>query len=625
MSAIFNFQSLISVILLLICTCAYIRAFAPKVIDRNKEGLLGVFWKCARIGERLSPWVAASCFCMAFVKGGRVNENHYEINRQQPAKPFTGPNHFFITRKTNVESQYSDVYIHGMGASINSVLVFVVELEKLFAGALISDVQTSTIHVTDNLFPMSDEFEAGDRSRPLSAVHVHLYRAMFCKTVYSRIRNLSINSFRRFTRPRLAIVGSGPAGMFTCNALLRRTNFAVDVFENYHVPFGLVRYGVAPDHQEVKNCINLFDNMFDSNKDRLRLFCNVNIGKDVTFEELTNNYNSVLLAYGSYKTRSLAIPGEKSLNVLSGSEFVGWYNGVPNVANPSLDGDSAVIIGNGNVALDCARIISMGADGSLKSSDIPDDRLAHLQESKIRNIKVLGRRGPGDVSFTIKELREQFKLAEWSSAVDMSREDEETLRSELPKFERKKKRLTELLLKFAGKPNGPRQCHFLFNRVPQEVLSDSCGRVKAIKVFNKYTNETETVPCSLLIYSIGYQTLILDGVPQNAKGMIDMKDECRVNIQGPTPVYATGWCAHGPRGVIVDTQQQSAFVAEQIAKDFENFNGKTAVGADVLLKQRHVRSISWDRWKFIDNEEKLKGQKSGKIREKFTTFDSFVN
>uniref|UniRef100_A0A8R1IPY4 Uncharacterized protein n=1 Tax=Caenorhabditis japonica TaxID=281687 RepID=A0A8R1IPY4_CAEJA len=230
------------------------------------------------------------------------------------------------------------------------------------------------------------------------------------------------------------------------------------------------------------------------------------------------------------------------------------------------------------------------------------------------------------VSFTIKELREQFKIKEWDSKLEISDEDQKLLTESIPKLERKKKRLTEVLVKNIGVSVGPKQCHFLFHRVPQKIEADHDGKVRSVILKNTESGKTEVLPCGLLIYSLGYETLVLDGVPQNDKQMIDMRDHVRVetNLACPAQVYATGWCAHGPRGVIVDTQQQSIFVANQIAEDFANNRKSSARGVAALLEERKVPFISWDAWKQIDQQEREKGAKSGKIREKFTTFESFL-
>ncbi|CAJ0600842.1 unnamed protein product [Cylicocyclus nassatus] len=188
LSAIFNFQSLISVILLLICTCAYIRSFAPKLVDRNKEGLLGVFWKLARIGERLSPWLPSSI--MAPVRTGRIDENTFEIKKRQPQKPSGirgGHNNFYVTKKTSISATMkrveeilhnkgTEIYIHGLGASLNRAMVLALEIQKTFTNGVSLNITTSTVNVTDDLFPMSDEFEMGIRNRPLSAVQIHICR-----------------------------------------------------------------------------------------------------------------------------------------------------------------------------------------------------------------------------------------------------------------------------------------------------------------------------------------------------------------------------------------------------------------------------------------------------------------
>lgn len=462
-----------------------------------------------------------------------------------------------------------------------------------------------------------------------SAIWIELLLKMFSKILIRRIQNgrFPFECQRFSSKPRLAIVGSGPAGMFACNGLLRKSDFSVDVFEYSPVPFGLVRYGVAPDHQEVKNVINTFDTMFEKNRDRLKLFCNVNIGRDITFDELTRGYDAVLLAYGSYRTKKLDIPGSECKNVMSGSEFVSWYNGVPNAKSPDLSTQNVVIVGNGNVALDCARVLSTASSGSLRISDIPDDRLSVLEKALINDIKILGRRGPENVSFTIKELREQFKIVGWDSKLEVSNEDQKRLIENLPKLERKKRRLTEVIVKNIGIASGLRQCHFLFHRVPKKISAGKNGSIVEVTVENTENGKTEKLSCGLLIYSIGYETLVLDGVPQNDKKMIDMKDHCRVNMDSecPAQVYATGWCAHGPKGIIVDTQQQSIFVADQIASDFAHVRKSVAPGVGMILEERKVPFISWDAWKLIDQQERDQGKLSGKIREKFTTFEKFLS
>ncbi|ETN71600.1 hypothetical protein NECAME_04632, partial [Necator americanus] len=432
-------------------------------------------------------------------------------------------------------------------------------------------------------------------------------------------------------------------GLFTCSSLLRRLpRCNIDVFDASPVPFGLVRYGVAPDHQEVKNCINAFDKMFETNRDRLALFCNVKVGSDLSMKELTRHYDAVLLAYGAHRPRQLDIPGAESKNVISGSDFVSWYNGVPNAKVSAVsssfsllflfqqiqffcfDDPNVVIIGNGNVALDCARMLSTAK--SLRATDIPSKVIAVLEESQVKNIKIIGRRGPQNVSFTIKELREQFKVPGWNTTVEMDAEEVLDLKKEISTMHRRRKRLMNLLLDGVKPQEEGKQCRFLNHRIPEEVIPDTSGRVSAVRFLNKRTDSKEVIHCGLLIYSIGFQTVVLDGVPKNDKGMIAMKDSFRVDMPCGSFVYAAGWCAHGPRGVIVDTQQDSVVVAEQIAKDFSTRSDITGSlhGAAAILDARHVNYITWDEWKKIDDMEIKEGLKIGKIREKLTKFNGFL-
>ncbi|KAK6044251.1 hypothetical protein COOONC_18244 [Cooperia oncophora] len=527
---------------------------------------------------------------MGPMRSGRVDETGYEIKKRQPQKPsgiLTGRNHFYVTKKTSISStmkrieemlhnKETEIYIHGLGSSLNRAMVLALEVQKNFTDAVSLNVTTSTVNVTDDLFPLSDEFEMGVR-------------------------------------------------LFSCGSLLRRLpDSKFDVFDASPVPYGLVRYGVAPDHQEMKNCINIFDRMFEANRDRLSLYCNVRIGFDVAVEELTKHYDAILLAYGAHRPRRLDIPGSKSKNVISGSDFVSWYNGVPNAKAPLLDDPNVVIIGNGNVALDCARMLATAKQ--LGATDIPSDVLTALEDSKVTNIKIIGRRGPENVSFTIKELREQFKIPEWNTTVEMDEEQVNSLKEAMPRMERRKKRLMKVLLDGVGPAQGERQCRFLSFRIPKEIVPDENGRVSVVRLLNKHTGNEEELPCGLLIYSIGYQAVVLDGLPKNEKGMIAMKDGSRVDMPCGSFVYAAGWCAHGPRGVIVDTQQEAIAVADHIAEDVMSRNDITGTlrGVQPILDARGINYLTFDEWKKIDEEEVKKGAEKGKVREKMTKFNGFL-
>ncbi|GMR47649.1 hypothetical protein PMAYCL1PPCAC_17844, partial [Pristionchus mayeri] len=424
----------------------------------------------------------------------------------------------------------------------------------------------------------------------------------------------------RVGRTRIAVVGSGPSGLYAASSLLRRLPFAsIDVIEAAPVPFGLVRYGVAPDHQDVKNCIHSFEKMFTTHGDRLSLYCNLRVGnspKEISLADLRSRYSAILLAYGASRARTLNIPGAHSTNVLSGSQVVGWYSGYPSSSPPLLDHPSAVVIGNGNVSLDCARVLA--SPSRLEHTDIPDEALELIRTSGVRNISIVGRRGPGDVSFTIKELREQFRLEGWSSGVEMDKEDEEKLRAGLEKMERPKKRLMQLLLENIRPRVGEKQCSFLFRRTPKEIKADESGRVRAV-VFERPDGSIEEIEAGLVIASLGFEAVLLDGLPKNQKGELQMKNESEVAMSGEGGrVFATGWCAGKARGVIAESQVSAARVATAMGEEVKE--GGQDEGVDKIVRSKGIAATGWKEWIELDGKEKKEGEKKGKIREKITLF-----
>ncbi|GMT23597.1 hypothetical protein PFISCL1PPCAC_14894 [Pristionchus fissidentatus] len=415
---------------------------------------------------------------------------------------------------------------------------------------------------------------------------------------------------------RVAVVGSGPSGLFAVSSLLRRFPFlSIDVIEAAPVPFGLVRYGVAPDHQDVKNCIHSFEKMFSTHPDRLSLYCNLRVGngpKEISLSDLRSRYSAILLAYGASRARKVNIPGSDSINVLSGSQVVGWYSGYPSSSPPLLDHPSAVVIGNGNVSLDCARVLASPA--RLEHTDIPDSALEMIRQSKVKNISIVGRRGPGDVSFTIKELREQFRLEGWNSGVEMEKNDEEKLRDGLMKMERPKKRLMQVLLDNIRVPEGEKKCSFLFRRIPKEIKSDERGRVRAV-VFERSDGSLEEIEAGLVIASLGYEAVLLDGLPKNAKGDLLMKEDGEVSMEGEGGrVYATGWCTGKARGVIADSQVKATMTANGMGEKLKE--GRNDRGLEDVVRSKGITTTGWKEWIEMDGREKEEGEKKGKIRDK---------
>ncbi|KAK0398114.1 hypothetical protein QR680_002434 [Steinernema hermaphroditum] len=358
------------------------------------------------------------------------SDSHYDIRRRAPpAFPKTGAD-IIITRKTNISAyvtrcekqlncQKDAIALHAVGHAINHALIVALNIEKRMCGSVKAHVVTSSVDVTDDLIPLLDGLD-----------------------LQSKTRSISSSS-------RIAVIGSGPAGLYLTSALLRRcADSVIDVFDKAPVPFGLVRYGVAPDHPEVKNCTHQFDRLFAENGHRLSLFCNVGVGSDISFDELRSHYDVVALAYGANRPRRLNIPGiYDSDNCYSGSEFVSWYNGLPGARHPKLDCENVVVVGNGNVALDCARIL-LSSSERLSKTDVPEPILREIAGSKVHNVCIVGRRGPLDISFTIKELREQINLPSSVFSIgDITKEEVESLLAESSRMPRPKRRVTELLLK----------------------------------------------------------------------------------------------------------------------------------------------------------------------------------
>ncbi|XP_076227961.1 NADPH:adrenodoxin oxidoreductase, mitochondrial isoform X2 [Nomia melanderi] len=405
--------------------------------------------------------------------------------------------------------------------------------------------------------------------------------------------------------------------------------------EKLPVPFGLVRFGVAPDHPEVKNVINTFEKT--ASNPRFQFIGNVNVGKDVTIKQLQEIYHAILLTYGAEKDKELNIPGENLNNVISGRRFVGWYNGVPADSNLklNLDVEEAVVLGQGNVAIDIARILLTPID-KLKNTDITSFALEQLSQSKVRKVSLVGRRGPLQVAFTIAELREIIKLdgckTYWRAA------DFEGVKDVVGTLARPRKRLTELMLKSVEEtPTNTtpdiKELHPIFLRSPLEFLgSDSVDSIKLSinklegdnlhKQIAVSTSSFEKIPCGLAFRSIGYKSVQIDeSVP------FDTKIGCVKNAEGKVVdnIYAAGWVATGPVGVILSTMTNAFNVGALISKELSGVENKPgSVGLRKILEQRGIYSVSYDDWKKIDRVECERGKKLGKPREKIVDINEML-
>ncbi|KAM6964258.1 NADPH:adrenodoxin oxidoreductase, mitochondrial [Tautogolabrus adspersus] len=445
--------------------------------------------------------------------------------------------------------------------------------------------------------------------------------------------------------PKVCIVGSGPAGFYTAQHLIKaRQDVEVDIYERLPVPFGLVRFGVAPDHPEVKNVINTFTQT--AKHSRCSFYGNVNVGKDVSVEELQEAYHAVVLSYGAEGNRSMGVPGEDLAGVYSAKDFVGWYNGLPSCRelSPDLRCETAVVMGQGNVALDVARILLCPID-ILKKTDITQPALEALAESHVRRVLIVGRRGPIQVAFTIKELREMVNLSD--TRPEMIAADFEGVTEALKDLPRPRKRLTELMLKTALETPGEKEQErrnkasrtwgFRFFRSPVEILADpDHKRTAGIRLaVNRLegsgdaaravlTGEMEDVTCGLVISSIGYKSLPIDpSVPFDPRKAIVPNNMGRV--QQAAGLYCSGWLKTGPTGVIATTMNNSFDTARSLVEDLDS--GALVVSAakpgsqsiSALLDKRGVKPVLFPDWEKIDIVEMKHGEAIGKPREKLLT------
>jgi ferredoxin--NADP+ reductase len=408
----------------------------------------------------------------------------------------------------------------------------------------------------------------------------------------------------------------------------------VDILEQLPVPYGLVRHGVAPDHPRLKDVAETYAAI--AQHPRFSFIGNVAFGKDLFLEDLTNCYHAVIFATGAATDRKLGIPGEDLPGVHAATSFVGWYNGHPDFRDLELDltGESAVIIGQGNVAIDVCRILAKSRD-ELRRTDIAAHALEVLAESRIREIHLIGRRGPIQARFTTKELREVGQLTECDPLVN---QDElllgETCRLELGDVrEPVRAKNFEVFRSFASrKPEKPKCCRFHFFLSPREArgagklqelvlernrLTGPKGRQEAAG-----TGEFVEIKAGLMICSVGYRGLPPEGIPfDDALGTIRHINGRIAGLSETLHAYATGWIKRGPSGIIGTNRADSMATVTTLLNDMTGFPALPRPGRGALLpllKQRSVRLVSFDDWKAIDVAEKERGLPLGKPREKFT-------
>jgi ferredoxin--NADP+ reductase len=452
---------------------------------------------------------------------------------------------------------------------------------------------------------------------------------------------------------RVAVIGAGPAGFYAAGHLLKDSEgrIEVDMLERLPTPWGLVRSGVAPDHPKIKSVTRVYEKT--AAHDRFRYFGNVELGRHVSREELLAHYHAIVYATGAPTDRPLGIPGEELPGSWPATEFVGWYNGHPD--HPDLDFDlsreRALVIGNGNVALDVARMLVLAPD-ELDPTDTADHALHALRHSSVREVVVVGRRGPAQAAFTNPELRELGELADADVLVDAA-ELERALAVPEPHESATAKQNVALLREYAARSaqaaasppaGGRRRIVLRFLLSPLELTAGPDGRVAAVTLARNElvagphgslraqpTGERETIPAGLVLRAIGYRGIAPPGVPFDAERCVIRNERGRVlGERGPLPgEYTVGWIKRGPTGVIGTNKKDAQETVDAIFEDLAaaRLNEPPApdpAELDQTLRERQPDLVTYAAWSEIDRHERQRGEPHGRPRVKLTRIEDML-
>ena len=454
---------------------------------------------------------------------------------------------------------------------------------------------------------------------------------------------------------RIAVIGSGPAGFYAAGHLLKDSDrqMEVDMIERLPTPWGLVRSGVAPDHPKIKSVTRVYEKT--AAHARFRFFGNVNFGEHVSREDLRAHYHAIIYATGSSIDRALGIPGEDLRGSHAATEFVGWYNGHPDHADLEVDllsAQRAVVIGNGNVAIDVARMLVLST-AELATTDIADHALDVLADSRVREVVVVGRRGPAQAAFTNPELLELGELADADVIVDPEElELALALHDAQAQADVTARRNVEILQSYAARaPAGHARrivLRFLLSPVALEPGPD--GHLGAVELVRNElvaagdgglraqpTSEHETIATDLLFRAIGYRGVALPGVPfDDRAGTIPNLDGRVLDPDSGAPLageYVVGWIKRGPSGVIGTNKKDAQQTVDAILADFSSTNGDgpapapatpDAGAAEAMLWARQPELITYEGWEEIDRHERAAGEPAGRPRVKLTRIDEML-
>ncbi len=441
---------------------------------------------------------------------------------------------------------------------------------------------------------------------------------------------------------RIAIIGSGPAGFYAAEALLKRTDTTVevDVFDRLPTPYGLVRGGVAPDHQKIKSVARVFATT--AARPSFRFLGNVQLGRDVSVEELHRHYHQIVYATGNEGDRRLGIPGEGIARCTPATVFVGWYNGHPDYRNARIDLSvrRVAVVGNGNVALDVARILLRTRE-ELERTDIAAHALDALVHSRVEEVFVLGRRGPAQAAFTPSELEELGELEAADLVIDPAELADGAVQGE----EARKGNL-DLLRAYAARPPHPgrKRLHLRFLVSPTEVVPGPDGQVTGLRLERnrlesrsdgslvaRGTGASELLEAGMVLPAVGFAAERIPGVPFDEKARIVANRDGRVVDPASGKVvpgeYVVGWARSGPQGLIGEHKRASAQVVAHMVEDGAGLEARALPpreAVDALLRDRGVKLVSFQDWKQLDDVEVARGARRGAPRDKIVDVDAML-
>lgn len=450
---------------------------------------------------------------------------------------------------------------------------------------------------------------------------------------------------------RVAIIGAGPAGFYAAERLFKESAMVVevDMFDRLPTPFGLVRNGVAPDHQKIKSVTAAFDRI--AGNPRFRFFGNVELGRDVSVEDFKEHYHQILYSTGAQTDRPLGIPGDDLIGSHPATEFVAWYNGHPDYRDHHFDlsQERVAVVGVGNVAVDVARILCRTREELMKT-DIADYAMEALVNSRVKEVYILGRRGPAQAAFTAPEAKELGELADCDTLVPPEEAELDPLsQATMANADRADVRKVEIIQELSRRqPTGKSKRLILrFLVSPTELIGDENGRVKQMKLVHnelyateagslrpRATDRTETIDVGLVFRSIGYRGVPLPGVPFHDSWGVIPNDGGRVlDPATKEPLlgqYTAGWIKRGPTGVIGTNKPDAAETVENMLADAREGralspSNPSAEAVINLLNERQACVVSFADWKRLDEMELNRGKEEGRPRVKFTRIEEMLD